>query len=152
MPKILLGIYVALFAVCAIHPYDRAVWRAENIPVIVVVLLLVLTYKKFQFSNASYVLMSLWIFMHTIGGHYTFERVPFDWFNNLFGFERNMYDRIAHYIIGFYAYPLMEYLDRKQLVNRSWIIYSFAIFAIFTLASVYEIIEWWYAAGFGGEQ
>ena len=96
--------------------------------------------------------MSLWIYMHTIGGYYTFEYVPFDWFNNLFGFERNMYDRIAHYIIGFYAYPLIEYLDRKHLVNRSWILYGFGIFAIFTLASVYEIIERWYAASYGGEQ
>jgi putative membrane protein len=89
--------------------------------------------------------MSLWIFMHTIGAYYTFERVPFEWFNNLFGFERNMYDRVAHYIIGFYAYPLAEYVTRKKLVKASWITYALAIFAIFTLASVYEIIERQYA-------
>jgi putative membrane protein len=63
-----------------------------------------------------------------------------------------MYDRIAHYIIGFYAYPLIEYLDRKSLVKQPWILYCFGIFAIFTLASVYEIIEWRYAASAGGEQ
>jgi putative membrane protein len=63
-----------------------------------------------------------------------------------------MYDRIAHYSIGFYAYPLIEYLDRKKLVNKSWILYCFAIFAIFTLASIYEIIERRYAASAGGEQ
>ena len=83
--------------------------------------------------------------MHTIGAYYTFERVPFDWFNNLFGFERNMYDRIAHYIIGFYAYPLAEYVTRKKLINAPRVMYALAIFAIFTLASVYEIIEWIYA-------
>ena len=90
--------------------------------------------------------------MHTIGWHYTFERVPFDWFTNLFGYERNMYDRIAHYIIGFYAYPLIEYLDRKGLVKQSRVMYCFGIFAIFTLASVYEIIERRYAASAWGEQ
>jgi putative membrane protein len=90
--------------------------------------------------------------MHTIGSYYTFERVPFDWFNNLFGFERNMYDRVAHYIIGFYAYPLAEYVQRKNLVKAPWIIYALAIFAVFTLASVYEIIEWIYAVKAGGEQ
>jgi putative membrane protein len=83
----------------------------------IVVAMLVVTYRKFQFSNTAYILMSLWIFMHTIGAYYTFERVPFDRFNNFFGFERNMYDRVAHYIIGFYAYPLIEYLERKKLVN-----------------------------------
>lgn len=152
IPLILLILYLILFVICAINPFDRAVRRAENIPVMITVGLLVFTYRKFQFSTTAYIVMSLWIYMHTIGGHYTFERVPFDWFNNFFGFERNMYDRIAHYIIGFYAYPLIEYLDRKQLVNRSWILYGFGIFAIFTLASVYEIIERWYAAGYGWEQ
>lgn len=152
LPHYLLIAYLLLFIICAINPYDRAVRWAENIPVMITVVLLVITYKKFQFSNTAYVLMSLWIFMHTIGGHYTFERVPFDWFTDLFWFERNMYDRIAHYIIGFYAYPLVEYLDRKQLVNRSWVLYCFGIFAIFTLASVYEIIERRYAATAWGEQ
>jgi putative membrane protein len=152
IPLILLILYIILFIICAINPFDRAVRRAENIPVMITVALLVFTYKKFQFSTTAYIVMSLWIYMHTIGGHYTFEHVPFDWFNNFFGFERNMYDRIAHYIIWFYAYPLIEYLDRKQLVNKSWVLYSFAIFAIFTLAGVYEIIERWYAASFGGEQ
>ena len=152
IPIILLIIYILLFIVCAINPFDRAVRRAENIPVMIVVAILVLTYKKFQFSITAYIVMSIWIYMHTIGGHYTFEHVPFDWFNNLFWFERNMYDRIAHYSIGFYAYPLIEYLDRKQLVNKSWVLYGFGIFAIFTLASIYEIIERWYAAGYWWEQ
>jgi putative membrane protein len=145
IPHILLALYLILFVATAFNPYDRAVWRAESLPIMIVVLLLVFTYKKFTFSNTAYILMSLWICMHTIGAYYTFERVPFDWFNNLFGFERNMYDRVAHYVIGFYAYPLAEYVTRKKLVNVSWITYALAIFAIFTLASVYEIIERQYA-------
>lgn len=152
VPHYLLIIYLILFIVCAISPYDRAVRWAENIPVMVTVLLLVVTYKKFQFSSTAYVLMSLWILMHTIGWHYTFERVPFDRFTNFFWFERNMYDRIAHYIIGFYAYPLIEYLDRTSSVKQPWIMYCMWIFAIFTLASVYEIIERRYAATAWGEQ
>ena len=118
IPFVLLLAYLVLFIVCAIDPFDRAVRRAENIPVMLTVAILILTYKKFQFSTTAYLAMSLWIYMHTIGGYYTFERVPFDWFNEFFGFERNMYDRIAHYIIGFYAYPLIEYLDHKKLVNK----------------------------------
>ena len=114
LPHILLIAYLILFLVTVFTPYDRAVWRAESLPIMVVVLILVIWYRKFKFSNTAYVLMSLWIFMHTIGAYYTFERVPFDWFNNLFGFERNMYDRVAHYIIGFYAYPLAEYVTRKK--------------------------------------
>jgi putative membrane protein len=151
-PHFLLAIYLVLFIVCARNPYDRAVRRAENIPVFAIVLFLVLTYHKFKFSSLAYGLMSIWIFMHTIGGHYTFEHVPFDWFNQLFGFERNMYDRIAHFTIGFYAFPLAEYLTKKKLTNSKRITLLFAVFAIFTLASGYEIIERRYAVCMGGNQ
>lgn len=151
-PHILLSIYLVLFVILAINPYDRAVRRAENIPVMIAVLILALTYKKFAFSNLAYILMSVWILMHTVGGHYTFERVPFDWFNDLFGFQRNMYDRVGHYSIGFYAYPLAEYLARKKLVAKKRILILFPIAAIFALASIYEIFEWWYAVTMGGSQ
>jgi putative membrane protein len=68
--------------------------------------------------------MSVLIFMHTVGGHFTFERVPFDWFNDFFGFERNMYDRVAHFSVGFYAYPIAEYLKTRKLLNNNFIVYS----------------------------
>ena len=151
-PHFLLAAYLILFAVCARNPYDRAVRRAENIPIFATVLFLVLTYRKFQFSPLAYGLMSIRIFMHTVGGHYTFERVPFDRFSQLFGFERNMYDRIAHFTIGFYAFPIAEYLTRKKLTTSQRITRLFAIFAIFTLASGYEIIERRYAVTMGGDQ
>jgi uncharacterized membrane protein YjdF len=39
-----------LFIVLAISPYDRTTWWAENIPVLIVVGLLLLTYFRFNFS------------------------------------------------------------------------------------------------------
>lgn len=90
--------------------------------------------------------------MHTIGSHYTFERVPFDWFNNLFGFERNMYDRVAHTIIWFYAYPITEFLMRKWYIKDKLTAILFGVFSIGTLAWVYEIIEMIYAITAWGSQ
>ncbi len=141
-PHILLVIYIVLFLLCSIDPKDKTVWIAENITVLLVVLPLVFTYKKFRFSNTAYFLMSIWVYMHTIGGHYTFKDVPFDFVNNLFGWERNNYDRIAHFSVGFYAYAIAEFLDRKKLVNSNVIMFLFPIFSIFTVAAIYEIIEW----------
>lgn len=145
VPLSLLVLYGAVFAICAISPYDRAVWWAENIPVLIVVAALVLISRHFRFSNTSYMLMSVFIVLHTIGGHYTFERVPFDAVTNLFGFERNHYDRLAHFSVGFYAYPIAEFLTRKRLVHARWIVALFPVFAIATVAGVYEIFEWQYA-------
>ncbi|OGI50664.1 MAG: hypothetical protein A3B81_05410 [Candidatus Muproteobacteria bacterium RIFCSPHIGHO2_02_FULL_65_16] len=145
VPLMLLTLYGLVFSVCAISPYDRAVWWAENIPVLVIVSLLVLISRGFRFSNTSYVLMTVFIVLHTIGGHYTFERVPFDMVTEFFGFERNHYDRVAHFSVGFYAYPIAEVLMIKRLAHSRWIIALFPVFAIATVAAVYEIFEWQYA-------
>lgn len=146
IPLLLLGLYGIVFTICAIAPYDRAVWWAENIPVLIVVGALVLLARIHRFSNTSYVLMSVFIILHTIGGHYTFERVPFNWVTDLFGFDRNHYDRLAHFSVGFYAYPIAEVLMTRRLVRTRWIVALFPIFTIAAVAGVYEIIEWQYAS------
>lgn len=145
LPHYLLILYLIIFTILGINPYDRTVWFAENIPIMLIVLLLILTYKKFQFSNTAYLLMSVLILMHTIGGHYTFSRVPFDWFTNFFGFERNHYDRIAHFSVGFYAYAMAEFIQKTKASNKNWILYLTPIFFIMALAGAYEIFEWQFA-------
>ncbi len=151
-PKILFGAYVVVFTILAISPFSRDVWFVENLPIVLIVLYLVFLYwRGVKFSNTSYVLMSVLIFLHTIGGHYTFERVPFDWFNDFFGFERNMYDRVAHFSVGFYAYPIAEYLSARKLANTKWLIYLTPLFFIISVAAIYEMFEWWFAATYGGE-
>ena len=149
VPAILLAGYVAVFIWGAIDPYDRATWWAENIPIVVVVATLVVLYLRgVRFSPLAYALMAVLPYWHTVGGHYTFERVPFDWFSRVFGFERNMYDRIGHFSVGFYAFGILEYLlDRRAMSRR--LACLFALFAIAFVAMSYELIEWGYAA-YGG--
>ena len=151
-PKILLIAYILVFTGLAITPYSRDVWFVENLPIFLIVLYLVVLYiRDIRFSNASYVLMSVLVFLHTIGGHFTFERVPFDWFNDFFGFERNMYDRVAHFSVGFYTYPIAEYLAVKRLVNSRVLVYLIPLFFIVFVAATYEMFEWWFAVTFGGD-
>jgi len=145
VPLILLAFYGVVFALCAISPYDRSVWWAENVPAMLVVGAVVAISRHYRFSNTSYALMMVFIVLHTIGGHYTFERVPFNVVTEFFGFERNHYDRLAHFSVGFYAYPIAELLMRKRLVHTRWIVALFPVFAIVTVAGVYEIFEWQYA-------
>ena len=145
LPLALLAFYFVVFTLCAIEPYDRNVWWAENVPVLVIVGAIVWLSRMHHFSNTSYFLMSVFIILHTIGGYYTFERVPFDWVSDLFGFERNHYDRVAHFSVGFYAYAIAEVLMARRLVRTRWIVSLFPVFAIATVAGMYEIVEWQYA-------
>ena len=149
VPAILLAGYIALFVWGAIGPYDRATWWAENIPIVGVVTTLVILYLRgVRLSPLAYVLMAVLPYWHTVGGHYTFERVPFDWFGRVFGFERNMYDRIGHFSVGFYAFGILEYLVERRAMSRR-LACLFAVFAIAFVAMSYELIEWGYAA-YGG--
>jgi putative membrane protein len=145
-PHVLLGVYLLEFLALSINPYDRTTWVVENLTVVAIVAVIIGLYvANIRFSNTAYLLMSVLIFMHTIGGHYTFERVPFEWFSNLFGFERNMYDRVAHATVGFYAYPLIEALLAYKVVNKKWYAYFSAFMIIPAIAAFYELFEWRYA-------
>ena len=149
--KTLLIGYLVLFTWAGIAPYDRATWWAENIPIVGIALGLVWLYwRGFEFSPAAYGLMAVLLYLHTIGGHYTFERVPFDFVSQLFGFERNHFDRIAHFSVGFYAYAIAEALVRKRAVRSRLVLFLFPIFSIAFVAMAYELIEWIYAATAGG--
>lgn len=146
LPKYLFFLYIIVFIIGAINPYARDVWFVENLTVVAVLIPIIIMYfRGLRFSNLSYVLMAVFIFLHTIGGHYTFERVPFGFIEDLFGFERNMYDRFAHFTVGFYAFPIVEYLITRKIIAKRWVAYLFGIFAIMSVAALYEIIEWIYA-------
>lgn len=159
-PHILLIIYIVEFSLLAIDPYDRAVWLAENLPVLIPVLILIATYKVFRFSNLSYLLITFFFMFHTFGGHYTFERTPFDFFNNIlsqlqldfiFPDNRNNFDRVGHFLVGIIAYPIAELFLRKKWVSNIPTAIFLGIVALGFWGALYEVIEMYYAISEGGE-
>lgn len=146
LPWVLLGLYVVEFVVLAFNPVSRETWWAENLTVLLIVGTLTWLYwRGLRFSNLAYVLMSVLVFMHTIGGHYTFAEVPFGWVTRWLGAERNHYDRIAHFTVGFYAFAFMEYAEARRLTRSRAFAWWAAVATIWMLAAVYEVIEWQYA-------
>ncbi len=145
-PAVLLLIYFIIFIWSGINPTDRAVWYVEAVTSFIpVAILLILYFKNIRMSNLAYFLMAIFPIMHIIGAHYTFSEVPFDWFNNLFGFSRNMYDRVAHMTVGFYSLGIAEVLYLRGLVKNKFIAWSYGLFVIMSIAAAYEIFEWQYA-------
>jgi len=145
LPLFLLLAYLVEFTLLGITPYDRSVWWAENLPILLIVLGLAASYRYHAFSNTAYLLMGCLVFLHTIGGHYTFERVPFGLVTDTFGFSRNHFDRLAHFTVGFYAFAIAELLLVRKLVNSRAVLYLFPLSVIVAVAGSYEIFEWLYA-------
>ena len=153
IPSVLALFFIALSVWAGIAPVDRAVWYAEAIPLFAVFGALAATYRRFRFSNTAYVLMSLWLCMHMVGAHYTFANVPFEWGSRLLaswlGEGRNHFDRVGHFIIGLYSFPMAEWLLRRGKCGLGVALW-FALFFIMSVAAAYEIIEWQYAVREGG--
>jgi putative membrane protein len=72
---IALGCYFLFWIALAIHPLDRGDWLLENLLVFVTAAVLGSTCRRFQFSNASYALILIFLAVHTIGAHYTYAKV-----------------------------------------------------------------------------
>jgi putative membrane protein len=142
----LMGAYGLLFLALAINPVDRATWFVENLTVWIILAVIIGLYLgKIRFSRPAYAFMFVLIYLHTIGGHYTFALVPFSWVTDLFGFSRNHFDRIAHLSVGFYAFAVAEWLWSKKLVANKFLLFTYPVFLIATIAMSYELIEWIYA-------
>lgn len=145
-PLLLLAVYVAEFIFLAFDPYSRVIWITENSISLIITAVLIFLYRRgVRFSNTAYTLMALYLCLHTIGGHYTFERVPFDFITDLFGFERNNFDRVCHFMVGFFAYPAAEYFENRQLIKPRGLLIFMLIMAIFGAAAIFELVEWIYA-------
>lgn len=140
---ILLVAFSGVWIWSAINPVYRFDWCLENILTIVAVIVLTATYKRFPLSNNSYVLIFIFIVLHTIGSHYTYSEVPIgDWFKQVFDLSRNHYDRVVHFAFGLLlVFPFREAILR--LVTRKAHIASiFALALVFTYSGGFEIVEW----------
>jgi len=159
-PRILLGVFVAYWLAWAIRPLMVADWLLENVLVVLFVSLLIATRRRFPLSNISYTLIFIHLCLHTIGAHYTYERVPYDdWVRSLFGvglnellgFQRNHFDRLVHFLFGFLlAYPIREVFLRIAGARGFWG-YYLPLDVTMSFSMLFELFEWAAASLFGGD-
>ena len=139
----LFSIFIILWALLAISPYYRHDWLLENMLVFISVPIAIISARYFRLSNFSYTLITLFLILHIIGAHYTYEKVPFgyilaDWL----GSTRNHYDRLVHFSFGFLlSYPIREMFLRVASVRGFWG-YVLPLDVTLSLSVIFEIFEW----------
>ncbi|MBX3327001.1 MAG: DUF2238 domain-containing protein [Nitrospira sp.] len=134
--------YGLLWTWLAIAPVNRRDWLLENLLAFALVTLLTLTYRRFQFSNVSYCLITVFMTLHAVGAHYTYAEVPLGfWLQDLLSLSRNPFDRIVHFAYGaLLAYPVREILMRLAGVRGFWSC-SLSVSLILAQSGLFEIIE-----------
>ena len=159
-----LGITGALFAAVwialAINPQYRADWALENVAVIIFVVALAASHRRFLLSRLSYTLIFVFLFVHEVGAHYTYAEVPYDtWvkaltgrsLNEAMGWQRNHFDRFAHFLYGLMmAYPLREFFLRVAAARGFWG-YFLPLDVTISTSAIFELFESGAAEIFGGE-
>jgi len=133
---------VLLWVITAIDPLYPRDWLLENLLVFIYGFLLVVSYRRFAFSNLSYGLFTVFLSLHLIGAHYTYAETPLGfWLQDLFDLQRNHYDRIVHFSFGLLiAYPFRELLLRAAGLRVSWS-YLLSVTVVLAFSNFYEIIE-----------
>lgn len=133
---------IVLWIITAINPLYPRDWLLENLLVFIYSMVLIVTYKGFQFSNISYAMLSIFLSFHLVGAHYTYSETPFGfWLQDWFLFARNHYDRIVHFSFGLLvAYPFREVLIRLSGINLSWS-YFMPIVTVLAFSAFYELLE-----------
>ncbi|SLM46632.1 conserved membrane protein of unknown function [Nitrospira japonica] len=147
--RILFGLlvwYVLLSAWTAYAPVDRQFWLLASILPGFLVFLLAGTHRYLPLSVASYVLITVFLSLHTVGVHYTYAQVPLgSWMEVTVDTGRNHYDRLVHFCFGFLlVYPIEE-LFRLTASVRGWMTYYLPVMTILGLSGLWEIIESWVA-------
>lgn len=153
---VLSGLFLVEWVLLAIEPSHRSDWLLENVLVGVAVLALVATYRPFPFSRVSYLLIFIFLCLHTLGAHYTYAEVPYrDWLAqlgvSLDAENRNHFDRLVHFSYGLLlAYPIREVFIRVATVRGFWG-YFLPLDLTMSTSMLYELIEWGAAEVFGGD-
>jgi putative membrane protein len=110
--------YAVVWIITAIRPIDRGDWFIENLLVFAAVPLLILTYRRLPLSDASYLLLAIFLALHAVGAHYTYAKVPLgDWMKEALAWDRNHFDRLVHCLFG--SQPAGFSKSSRQLWRRS---------------------------------
>jgi putative membrane protein len=130
------------FALAAYRPDTVFDWALENGLVFVTIPVLALTYRRFAFSDLSYLLILTYLCIHEFGAHYKYSDVPLgEWLKPVLHTTRNHYDRISHFSFGLLiAYPFREIAMRSARVKGRWL-YWIPIETTLALSAIYEILE-----------
>lgn len=140
----LLIIVLAALVASGVSPYDRGVWWAEVMPVLIAAPILVASARRFPLTPLTYGLVAFFSLILILGGAYTYARVPIgfvvqDWFD----LARNPYDRFGHFFQGVTPAILgRELLLRTSPLRAGKWLFSLVTLSCLGISALYELVEW----------
>jgi putative membrane protein len=144
-PLVLLLIVLAFWVWSGISPHDtRLTWVLETLPFMIALPIMLLTSKRFPLTNLTYTLIAIHATILMLGAHYSYAKVPLGfWMEDWFGWTRNNYDKIGHFMQGFApAIYVREIVTRTSPLKPGKWLNFMSIAVPLAFSALYEIIEW----------
>ncbi|OLF37769.1 hypothetical protein BTW00_02875 [Psychrobacter sp. C 20.9] len=153
--KSVLASTIAVFVVmvlASINPLEWSNYLLHQLGTLLFLALMLGAYRYNYVSSRSYVLASLFLVIHIIGARYLYSYVPYnDWtqqlfgirLDELFGWQRNMYDRLVHFSYGLLLFHAMVDVS-KSIFNVQSVKLLIALALMINMSSslLYELLEW----------
>jgi putative membrane protein len=144
-PLVLLILVLAIFVWSGIGPHDtRLTWILETLPFMIVLPILLFTFRRFPLTNLMYSLIAVHSVILMVGGHYSYAKVPLGfWMGGWFGWTRNNYDKIGHFMqgLGPFVYT-REIVVRTTPLKRGKMLGLLCVAVPMGISALYEIVEW----------
>ena len=144
-PLILLIIVLLFWVWSGVEPHDfRLTWVLETFPLMIALPIMLFTYKKFRLTGLAYTLIAIHAIILMFGGHYSYAKVPLGfWMEDWFGWTRNNYDKIGHFMQGFGpAIYTREIMARTSPLQRGKWLGFVSVAVPLAFSALYEIFEW----------
>ncbi len=140
--KLVYAIYIVVWIIMAINPKYPSDWLLENVLVFLFFPFIVWMDQKHNYSLTSIILLLIFASLHSLGTHYTYaEMEHFDGITQFFGFERNHFDRVVHFLFGLLLFRILFEMIAPALNSiKTALLFTFAV--IVTISTLYEILEW----------
>ncbi|OLF17280.1 hypothetical protein BU204_12845 [Actinophytocola xanthii] len=150
---VLVAIVVAALVWSGIGARSTGTWAMEVVWVVVGLPLVLLARRRLRFPLSRLV---CWLLVaHALvlcyGGRHTYALTPLgEWFQDMFGTQRNNYDRFAHVVQGFVPAVLVrELLLRLTPLRRGGMTFFLTVTVCLTVSVGFELVEWGAALALG---
>jgi len=141
----------ALLAVSLLAPIYPREQTLQHAPTVIALAFMAIGIRKDWLSLSSCTCIAMFLWLHILGARYIYSFVPYDdWaiavcgtsVSELFGWNRNHYDRVVHFLFGCLCIPpATEAAHRFGKLTRPWAM-TFAVLVVLAVGALYEILEW----------
>ena len=147
--------------IASIQPLELESYLLHQVGTVLMLILLVVSFKKIGLDFLSFSLYLGFLFIHILAAHYLYSYVPYnEWIkaifhfdlDQLFGWKRNMYDRLVHFSYGFLLYPFFYRCFQVWFPSaKPQTLFLLVLQFVMASSMAYELIEWVIAIGMSPE-